>query len=131
MALSNDTAGGAASTPKESGQCPGGGTIVPAGQRRPRPGDWRPARRWDREGRDPMRLAESTPVTDESSLGEAVRRLLPGPRLLAIGEAMHGEETFLRVRNTLFRYLVEHAHYRAIALESSCLRGRLVDAAVQ
>jgi erythromycin esterase len=78
-----------------------------------------------------MRLAESTPVTDESALGEAVQRLLPGPRLLGIGEAMHGEETFLRVRNTLFRYLVEHAHYRSIAIESSCLRGRVVDAAVQ
>ncbi|MFJ3903803.1 erythromycin esterase family protein [Streptomyces sp. NPDC090025] len=57
----------------------------------------------------------------------AVLRLLPGrPRLLALGEPTHGEETLLRLRNDLFRELAAHG-YRTIALESDCLRGLLVD----
>ncbi len=68
---------------------------------------------------------------DVTALGEAVDRLLSragrAPRVLGFGEPMHGEEEFLGVRNRLFRYLVEHAGYRSIALESGCLRGRIVD----
>lgn len=74
-------------------------------------------------------------VADGTAFGEAVQRLLHragrAPRLLAFGEALHGEEELLRLRNGLFRYLVEHAGYRSIAMESSCLRGRLVDAHIQ
>lgn len=74
-------------------------------------------------------------VADTTAFGEAVHRFLHragrAPRLLAFGEALHGEEEFPRLRNGLFRYLVEHAGYRSIAIESSCLRGRLVDAHVQ
>ncbi len=64
-------------------------------------------------------------------VGEAVERFVRErdrpPRLLAFGEPMHGEEEFLRLRNELFAHLVEHAGYGSIALESSCLHGRLVD----
>ncbi|MBL1067454.1 erythromycin esterase family protein [Streptomyces sp. 7-21] len=58
----------------------------------------------------------------------AVMRLFPSrPRLLALGEPTHGEEALLRVRNELFRQLVEHEGYRTIALETDCLSGLLVD----
>ncbi|MER5951455.1 erythromycin esterase family protein [Streptomyces sp. NPDC001904] len=59
----------------------------------------------------------------------AVLRLLPTPRprLLALGEPTHGEDSLLDLRNTLFRQLVEEAGYRTIALESDCLRGLAVD----
>ncbi|MEU3192675.1 erythromycin esterase family protein [Streptomyces sp. NPDC006992] len=58
----------------------------------------------------------------------AVMELLPNrPRLLALGEPTHGEDSLLEVRNTLFRQLVEQQGYRTIALESDCLRGQLVD----
>ncbi|MFF5970109.1 erythromycin esterase family protein [Streptomyces sp. NPDC012769] len=58
----------------------------------------------------------------------AVMRLLPTrPRLLALGEPTHGEETLLDLRNELFRQLVEQEGYRTIALESDCLRGLIVD----
>ncbi|PZF99066.1 erythromycin esterase [Micromonospora deserti] len=40
---------------------------------------------------------------------------------------MHGEEAFPRLRNELFRHLVEHEGYRSIAIESDCLAGLLVD----
>ncbi|MFG2520903.1 erythromycin esterase family protein [Streptomyces sp. NPDC048527] len=58
----------------------------------------------------------------------AVVRLLPGrPRLLALGEPTHGEETLLELRNELFRQLVEQEGYRTIAIESDCMRGLVVD----
>lgn len=49
------------------------------------------------------------------------------PRLLGLGEPMHGEETFLRLRNAAFRHLVEHAGYRSVTIESDCLAGLTVD----
>ncbi|MFJ4775808.1 erythromycin esterase family protein [Streptomyces sp. NPDC088762] len=61
----------------------------------------------------------------------AVMELLPSrPRLLALGEPTHGEDTLLDVRNDLFRQLVEQEGYRTIAIESDCLGGLIVDAYV-
>ncbi|WNF30958.1 erythromycin esterase family protein [Streptomyces sp. C11-1] len=58
----------------------------------------------------------------------AVMRLFPArPRLLALGEPTHGVETPLRLRNELFRQLVEQEGYRTIAIESDCLMALLVD----
>jgi erythromycin esterase-like protein len=58
----------------------------------------------------------------------AVIRLFPArPRLLALGEPTHGEDTLLDLRNELFRQLVEQEGYRTIAIESDCLKGLLVD----
>ncbi|KIF75711.1 erythromycin esterase [Streptomyces sp. 150FB] len=58
----------------------------------------------------------------------AVMRLLPArPRLLALGEPTHGEDTLLDLRNELFRQLVEQEGYRTIAVESDCVRGLAVD----
>ncbi|MGW1509607.1 erythromycin esterase family protein [Streptomyces sp. NPDC002394] len=62
------------------------------------------------------------PVDAASVLG-----LLPArPRLLALGEPTHGEDTLLDLRNELFRQLVEEG-YRTIAIETDCLRGLTVD----
>ncbi|MFD9660240.1 erythromycin esterase family protein [Rhodococcus sp. NPDC059968] len=66
-----------------------------------------------------------------AALGAFLRRLDPAPRLLGFGEPMHGEESFLLLRNQMFRFLVEHEGYRSIAIESSCLKGILVDAFVR
>ncbi|MFI6522310.1 erythromycin esterase family protein [Spirillospora sp. NPDC050679] len=58
----------------------------------------------------------------------AVMGLLPTrPRLLALGEPTHGEDSLLEVRNELFRQLVEQEGYRTIAIESDCLMGSVVD----
>ncbi|MEU5087756.1 erythromycin esterase family protein [Streptomyces sp. NPDC021356] len=58
----------------------------------------------------------------------ALVELLPArPRLLALGEPAHGEDTLLGLRNELFRQLVEQEGYRTIAIESDCVRGLLVD----
>ncbi|WP_405522121.1 erythromycin esterase family protein [Streptomyces canus] len=58
----------------------------------------------------------------------AVMGLLPArPRLLALGEPTHGEDTLLELRNEFFRQLVEQEGYRTIAIESDCMRGLAVD----
>jgi erythromycin esterase-like protein len=49
------------------------------------------------------------------------------PRILALGEPTHGEDALLGVRNDLFRELVEQEGYRAVAIESDCLMGLVVD----
>ncbi|MGV9347531.1 erythromycin esterase family protein [Streptomyces spiralis] len=66
--------------------------------------------------------------TARSVEAAAVMRLLPArPRLLALGEPTHGEDTLLEVRNELFRQLVEQEGYRTVAIESDCMMGLVVD----
>ncbi|WP_309053466.1 erythromycin esterase family protein [Streptomyces sp.] len=61
----------------------------------------------------------------------ALLKLLPArPRLLALGEPTHGEDSLLHLRNEIFRQLAEDEGYRTIALETDCLRGLAVDAYV-
>ncbi|MFF3915878.1 erythromycin esterase family protein [Streptomyces sp. NPDC001852] len=69
-------------------------------------------------------------ITDTTHAVEAatVMRLLPDrPRLLALGEPTHGEDTLLELRNEVFRQLVEQEGYRTVAIESDCLMGLVVD----
>ncbi|MFD7222091.1 erythromycin esterase family protein [Streptomyces sp. NPDC059892] len=71
-----------------------------------------------------------TDIKDAAQAVEAVAvlKLLPArPRLLALGEPTHGEDTLLDVRNELFRQFVEGEGYRTIAIESDCLMGLVVD----
>lgn len=56
-----------------------------------------------------------------------LRSLPARPRLLGLGEAMHGERAVEDLRNEIFRELVEHAGYRAFVLESDCVAGLAVD----
>jgi len=55
-----------------------------------------------------------------ASLGDTVE-------LLGFGEALHGGEEILRLRNMLFKRLVEAHDYSAIAVESGFPRSRLVN----
>ncbi|MCX4820658.1 erythromycin esterase family protein [Streptomyces sp. NBC_01142] len=72
----------------------------------------------------------ATDIKDTAHAVEAaaVMRLLPArPRLLALGEPTHGEDTLLDVRNELVRQLVEQEGYLTIAIESDCMMGLVVD----
>ncbi|MFD9029656.1 erythromycin esterase family protein [Streptomyces sp. NPDC059567] len=72
----------------------------------------------------------ATDIKDTVHAVEAatVMALLPNrPRVLALGEPTHGEDTLLDVRNALFRQLVEEEGYRTITIESGCLAGLIVD----
>ncbi|MFE2561416.1 erythromycin esterase family protein [Streptomyces sp. NPDC059352] len=73
-------------------------------------------------------MATDIKDTVHSVEAAAVMRLLPArPRLLALGEPTHGEDTLLDLRNELFRQLVEQEGYRTIAIESDCMMGMVVD----
>ncbi|MFD9396202.1 erythromycin esterase family protein [Streptomyces sp. NPDC060000] len=73
-------------------------------------------------------MAADIKHTAQTFEASAVMRLLPArPRLLALGEPTHGEDTLLDLRNELFRQLVEQEGFRTIAIESDCLRGLVVD----
>ncbi|MFF8313312.1 erythromycin esterase family protein [Streptomyces lydicus] len=69
-------------------------------------------------------IKEATHAVEAASV---MRLLSARPRLLALGEPTHGEDTLLDLRNELFRQLVEQEGYRTIAIESDCMRGLVVD----
>ncbi|WP_432939931.1 erythromycin esterase family protein [Kribbella sp. CA-253562] len=69
-------------------------------------------------------IEELVQVVDSTTI---LRLLTTKPRLLAFGEPTHGENALLDLRNKLFHELVEQHGYRAIAIESDCLMGRVVD----
>lgn len=70
-------------------------------------------------------------LDDDRTFVPAVDRVLasldPGVDVLAFGEALHGGEQILRLRNRLFQILVEKHGYTAIAIESSLPRSRMVE----
>ena len=65
-----------------------------------------------------------------AALGSFLGSLGARPRLLGLGEPMHGEEEFPLLRNRAFRRLVEREGYLSVAIESDCLAALEVDAYV-
>jgi len=78
-------------------------------------------------------LHEATPFSLDSSqsFNAAVDRVMASlgdcVQLLGLGEALHGGEDILMLRNRLFQHLVEKHGYSAIAMESSFPRARAVN----
>lgn len=73
-------------------------------------------------------MATDIKDTTRAVTAAAVTELLGArPRVLALGEPTHGEDTLLDLRNDVFRQLVEQEGYRTVAFESDCLRGLVVD----
>ena len=62
-----------------------------------------------------------------ASIDRLVSMIVESVQLLGLGEALHGGEEILVLRNRLFQRLAEKHGYSAIALESSFPRGRLVN----
>jgi erythromycin esterase-like protein len=65
-----------------------------------------------------------------AALGQFLDALEERPRLLGLGEPMHGEEQFPLLRNEVLQQLVEREGYRSIAIESDCISALTVDAFV-
>ena len=65
--------------------------------------------------------------TLERAVDKIVSASGPQVELLGFGEAMHGSEDILRVRNRFFERLVQKHGYVAIAIESGFPESRLVD----
>ncbi len=81
---------------------------------------------------DPLRrdALPFDPVSDESVSAAAdavIADLGPGVEVLGFGEALHGGEEILRLRNRLIRRLAGRHGFSAVVLESDLVRGRLVD----
>jgi erythromycin esterase len=72
-------------------------------------------------------FALGAPDTFNAAVDEVMAALSDGVELLGLGEALHGGEELLILRNRLFQRLVEAHGYRAIALESSFPRARVVN----
>ena len=65
--------------------------------------------------------------TFNASIDKAIASLDASVELLGFGEALHGGEDILMLRNRLFQCLVEVHGYSAIAIESSFPRARIVN----
>ena len=77
--------------------------------------------------REAIPFSVDAPETLNASVDRMVASLGDSVQLLGFGEALHGGEDMLILRNRLFRRLVEAHGYNSIAVESSFPRGHLVD----
>jgi erythromycin esterase len=73
-------------------------------------------------------------LVDPASLDAATDRVIvalgPEVELLGLGEALHGSEEILLVRNRMFRRLVEKHGYTAVVIEATSPQARAIDAYV-
>jgi erythromycin esterase len=72
-------------------------------------------------------LSVDSSETFNASIDKVIATLDDSVELLGFGEALHGGEDFLILRNRLFQHLAETHGYSAIAIESSFPRARLVN----
>jgi erythromycin esterase len=77
--------------------------------------------------RDSVPFALDAPASLDAATDRVIAELGPEVELLALGEALHGSEEILLVRNRMFRRLVERRGYRAVAIEVSSPQARAVD----
>src|SRR5438046_1485733 len=68
-----------------------------------------------------------SPPSFNASVAKVVASLDDSVEILGLGEALHGGEEILLLRNRLFQRLVEAHGYSAIAIESSFPRARAVN----
>jgi len=77
--------------------------------------------------REAIPFSLDSPGTFSTAVDKVAASLGDGVELLGLGEALHGGEDILVLRNQLFQHLVEAHGYSAIAIESSFPRAYLVN----
>jgi erythromycin esterase len=77
--------------------------------------------------RDSMPFDLDAPGSLDAATDRVIADLGPDVELLGLGEALHGSEEILLVRNRMFRRLVERHGYRAVAIEVSSPQARAID----
>src|SRR5215471_7169124 len=77
--------------------------------------------------REAIPFSVDAPKTFSVAVDELIASLGDSVELLGFGEALHGGEDILILRNRLFQRLVEAHGYSAIAIESSFPRARMVN----
>lgn len=78
-------------------------------------------------GNDALSFSLESEKTFKTSVDSVVNSLGSSIRVLGFGEALHGGEEILRLRNLFFQYLVEAHGYGAIAIESSFPRAHITN----
>jgi erythromycin esterase len=68
-----------------------------------------------------------SPQTFNTAIDAVISSLDDSVELLGFGEALHGGEDILILRNRIFKHLVEKHCYSAIAIESSFSKARIVN----
>jgi erythromycin esterase-like protein len=74
--------------------------------------------------REAIPFSVDSPETFDAAVDRVIASLGDSVELLGFGEALHGGEDILILRNRLFQRLVEAHGYSAIAIESSFPRAR-------
>ncbi len=77
--------------------------------------------------REATPFSAASPGSFDAAVDEVIASLGDSVELLGFGEALHGREDILILRNRLFQRLVEAHGYSAIAIESSFPRGRAIN----
>src|SRR6266568_4617103 len=77
--------------------------------------------------REAIPFSVEQPETLHAAADKTIASLGDSVELLGFGEALHGSEDILILRNRLFQRLVEAHGYSAIAIESSFPRARVVN----
>ena len=77
--------------------------------------------------REAILFSVDSPGTFNAAVDKVIASLGDSVELLGFGEALHGGEDILILRNRLFQRLVEAHGYSAIAIESSFPRARVVN----
>ncbi len=77
--------------------------------------------------REAIPFSLNSPATFNAAVDQVIALLGNAVELLGFGEALHGGEDILILRNQLFQRLVEAHGYSAIAIESSFPKGRVVN----
>jgi Erythromycin esterase homolog len=77
--------------------------------------------------REGIPFSADSPASFSTAVDKVLASLGDSVELLGFGEALHGGEDILILRNRLFQRLVEAHGYSAIAIESSFPRARVVN----
>jgi erythromycin esterase-like protein len=77
--------------------------------------------------KDAIRFTVDSPPSIDAGVDRVMASLGDSVELLALGEALHGSEEILLVRNRLFQRLVEAHGYGAVVIEASSPRARAIN----
>jgi erythromycin esterase-like protein len=77
--------------------------------------------------RDAVPFALGTPGSLDAATDRVIAGLGPEVELLGLGEALHGSEEILLIRNRVFQRLVEKHGYSAVVIEVTSPQARAID----
>ncbi len=76
---------------------------------------------------DAIRFDLAVPGSLETATERVIAQLGPAVELLALGEALHGSEEILLIRNRMFQRLVERHGFSAVVIEASSPQARAIN----